>query len=568
NWNNVHNLTISPTATIANNSANQTFAVTAADRQHLRGLGFVDSVIDLFDNNNISYTRGTVVTPDARNVTINIAGIGQVNFADDGWWIPAVDGETFQAVPGDWVLIRTLPWNMFAFDGFITNPPNLQIDTWYTDEFGWTWWEFQMPNQDVEITVNFVSNHPDGHSFLRVYGVGPSGTIFWSHGQFLPAGERVILLNNPVSGHRFDRWEVASGGGILEVVDSQTQFIMPATDAVIRGVYVADPNAPAINITSNDEQLGWVSYSLFFDEDGLLWARINADVAWDVEGIMFDRWEIISGNITIDDLNRPSTSFPMPETGHVEIRAIFREMVNPQTVTVSTNNVVWGQAILDGYWAGAAGLSRQFEPGRTIRLDAWASSGQLVRWETLPDIELTYVETVDSLSHFTFVMPAHDVNIAGIFGPLFEIEYEDIVTDAIEDALPPGDSANLTFVDDMIKGIPPGIATSILAELPEVAAVLNADGSPRPANAPLGSGTRIRFTNYAELEVVVFGDVLGTGVIDVWGIVQIMAYLERLVGEGDLHRIAADVNDTGGIDVWDIVQIRMFLEGMIDSLGN
>ncbi|MDR2166927.1 MAG: hypothetical protein LBE35_03625 [Clostridiales bacterium] len=60
-WENVHNLTINPAAVIENNVANRTFTITPEDRQHLRNLGFAESVIDLFDNNNISYTRGQYI---------------------------------------------------------------------------------------------------------------------------------------------------------------------------------------------------------------------------------------------------------------------------------------------------------------------------------------------------------------------------------------------------------------------------------------------------------------------------------------------------------------------------
>lgn len=116
------------------------------------------------------------------------------------------------------------------------------------------------------------------------------------------------------------------------------------------------------------------------------------------EGENFEKWEIISGDVTLEDVNSPSTTFIMPDED-VEIMAVYES-----TTTEYAVNVTGGVASVDGTEVTSA------REGTTVDLTAGeAPEGQrFAAWRVLRG-GASIAEP--RAAQTSFAMPAEDVEV-------------------------------------------------------------------------------------------------------------------------------------------------------------
>ena len=124
-------------------------------------------------------------------------------------------------------------------------------------------------------------------------------------------------------GSVFDKWEVTKGNAVLEnEQNSETSFVMPNEDVELTALY------KKINYTLKIEGLEDSTHTM-----GEI-VEITAPTA--PEGMEFEKWVVVSGEVTLADENEKTTSFIMPAE-NVTIKAEFKKatVVYPETTTTA-----------------------------------------------------------------------------------------------------------------------------------------------------------------------------------------------------------------------------------------
>jgi hypothetical protein len=120
-------------------------------------------------------------------------------------------------------------------------------------------------------------------------------------------------------------------------------------------------------------------------------------------GNVFERWEVLSGNVTINNPTSASTSFAM-QSSHVLVRAVFRHVqLRFHQINVAANNHTAG-------WASATHSARM---GDVVHLNAQAFHNHtFARWEVISG---NVVISNPTFAFASFVMPDGPVSIRAIF---------------------------------------------------------------------------------------------------------------------------------------------------------
>lgn len=97
--------------------------------------------------------------------------------------------------------------------------------------------------------------------------------------------------------------------------------------------------------------------------------------------------------------------------------------------------------------------------------------------------------------------------------------------------------------------------------------ILSSDGQPLEAGAPLGTGCRLVLRSadgrvLFEAQIVVSGDVLGTGTISITQVVRMAQALNGTRPLEGIYALAGDFNSGGGIDIADLVREAQILNGI------
>lgn len=266
----------------------------------------------------------------------------------------------------------------------------------------------------------------------------------------LEPGTTVILRAFANAGYVFERWEVVSGNISLIPrplwCNSEFRFTVPQSGTVeVKAIFRERLNSIEISVNTNNLDWGNASPSIRegdFNRPIQFPSQVEPGTTVRLEasaspGFIFDRWEVISGNVTLVQGHVWGiSSFVTPQSGSVEILAVFREMITPISVSVITNYQRYGYIILAAYTAESIHYLTQpphmLEPGMTIILREIANPGFIFEsWEVISGNVTLMPYPTRGPNSVRFTIPqTGPVEIHGIFRSIASMMFADISQNA------------------------------------------------------------------------------------------------------------------------------------------
>ena len=139
-----------------------------------------------------------------------------------------------------------------------------------------------------------------------------------------------ITATAPPSGKTFDKWEVVKGGVTLENASAATTtFVMGSTVVQIRATY-------------KDLAAGEHSVTVIGGTANVSSAKKGTTVVItapaEPEGKVFQKWEVVKGDVTLADASKPRTTFVMGDAD-VEVKAVYKDISQPPVTGVMLGDV-------------------------------------------------------------------------------------------------------------------------------------------------------------------------------------------------------------------------------------
>lgn len=122
-----------------------------------------------------------------------------------------------------------------------------------------------------------------------------------------------ITADDAPDGKEFDYWEVQSGNvSLSNAYRESTTFVMPASDVTVKAHYTVTEYLVEVENGSSDQDFYEMNESVTVSSD------------YPASGKEFDRWGVVSGNVSFADSSRWQTSFTMPGSD-VQVRATYKD---------------------------------------------------------------------------------------------------------------------------------------------------------------------------------------------------------------------------------------------------
>ena len=215
-------------------------------------------------------------------------------------------------------------------------------------------------------------------------------------------GETVKITAASREGYVFDHWEVSYGNNVTleDANKAETTFTMPDSMVVLTARYKA---LQSITLEKGK------AYDAGGEE--ITTAKKGTEVAIkadDLDGKVFDHWEIVSGNVTLENADKADTAFTMPAEP-ISLKAVYNTIHSIHTTfcTADPASAIKGTEIT---------VTAETREG--YEFDGWA----------VPDGVELYDE--DGLTA-KFTMPDHDVTIEAKYKQYHSIEVsKGVATDA------------------------------------------------------------------------------------------------------------------------------------------
>ena len=244
--------------------------------------------------------------------------------------------------------------------------------------------KFIMPETAVEITAEYNDLHA-----ITVN----NGT---ANVEEAVIGDTVKIKAESREGYVFDHWEVSYGDvAVANKNAKETTFTMPDSMVVLTARYKA---LQSITLENGKAYAGG---------EEITTAKKGTEVAImadDLDGKVFDRWEIVSGNVTLENANKAKTTFTMPAES-ISLKAVYNTIHSIHTTfcTADPASAIVGTEIT---------VTADERPGYVFD-----------RWEASDGVELT--------EDGKFTMPDHDVTIEAKYKQYHSIEVsKGVATDA------------------------------------------------------------------------------------------------------------------------------------------
>ena len=290
------------------------------------------------------------------------------------------DAVTDAALKGKLVVIKADEIEGKRFDHWEIVSKNVILDDLHASET-----KFIMPETAVEITAEYNDLHA-----ITVN----NGT---ANVEEAVIGDTVKIKAESREGYVFDRWEVSYGDvAVANKNAEETTFVMPDSMVVLTARYKA---LQSITLENGKAYAGG---------EEITTAKKGTEVtikADDLGGKVFDRWEIVSGNVTLEDANKAETTFTMPAES-ISLKAVYNTIHSIHTnefCTADPASAIKGTEIT---------VTADERPGYVFD-----------RWEASDGVELT--------EDGKFTMPDHDVTIEAKYKQYHSIEVsKGVATDA------------------------------------------------------------------------------------------------------------------------------------------
>ena len=205
--------------------------------------------------------------------------------------------------------------------------------------------------------------------------------------------EVTITANAPAEGMVFDKWEVVSGGvTFADATSATTTFVMPRGAVSVKATYKA-----VYDITVTDGKATVDTQEAATAEEGtVVTITANAPAA----GKVFDKWEVMSGNVTIADVTNATTTFTMPR-GAVSVKATYKAA--EYNITVTEGKATSGTETV---------TKAQKDVIITLTANSPAEGKVFDKWEVVSG---SVIIANANASITTFVMPESAVSIKAVY---------------------------------------------------------------------------------------------------------------------------------------------------------
>ena len=235
--------------------------------------------------------------------------------------------------------------------------------------------KFIMPETAVEITAEYNDLHA-----ITVN----NGT---ANVEEAVIGDTVKIKAESREGYVFDHWEVSYGDvAVANKNAKETTFTMPDSMVVLTARYKA---LQSITLENGKAYAGG---------EEITTAKKGTEVAIkadDLDGKVFDHWEIVSGNVTLENADKADTTFTMPAES-ISLKAVYNTIHSIRTTFCTADP--------------ASAIK-----GTEITVTAETREGYVFdRWEASDGVELT--------EDGKFTMPDHDVTIEAKYKQYHSIE--------------------------------------------------------------------------------------------------------------------------------------------------
>ena len=289
------------------------------------------------------------------------------------------DAVTDAALKGKLVVIKAEKIEGKRFDQWKIVSGDVILDDLHASET-----KFIMPETAVEITAEYNDLHA-----ITVN----NGT---ANVEEAVIGDTVKITAESREGYVFDRWEVSYGDvAVANKNAEETTFVMPDSMVVLTARYKA---LQSITLENGKAYAGG---------EEITTAKKGTEVtikADDLDGKVFDHWEIVSGNVTLENADKADTTFTMPAES-ISLKAVYNTIHSIRTTfcTADPASAIVGTEIT---------VTADERPGYVFD-----------RWEASDGVELT--------EDGKFTMPDHDVTIEAKYKQYHSIEVsKGVATDA------------------------------------------------------------------------------------------------------------------------------------------
>ena len=243
---------------------------------------------------------------------------------------------------------------------------------------------FTMPAENVTITPAFTANN---YTISVAAGTGGSASASASSATY---GTEITLTATPDTGYSFAGWTVTGGSATLsDSSAASTTFTMPAENVTITPAFTANNYTISVAAGTGGSASASASSAAYGTSVTL--------TATPDTGYSFEKWTVKSGGVTLSAETSASATFTV-QTEDVSIEASFTGI--PHSVSVTSSNTSWGTVSVSPANAIV---------GETVTLTATPASSLYV----LDSWNVTGGGV--TVSGNTFVMPAADVTINGVF---------------------------------------------------------------------------------------------------------------------------------------------------------
>jgi len=235
--------------------------------------------------------------------------------------------------------------------------------------------KFTMPETAVEITAVYNDLHAitvhNGNADVEEAVIG----------------DTVKIKAESREGYVFDRWEVSYGDvAVANKNAEETTFVMPDSMVVLTARYKA---MQSITLENGKAYAGGEEITTAKKDTEV---AIKAD---DLDGKVFDHWEIVSGNVTLEDADKAETTFTMPAES-ISLKAVYNTIHSIHTTFCTADP--------------ASAIK-----GTEITVTAERREGyEFDGWEASDGVKLT--------EDGKFTMPDHDVTIEAKYKQYHSIE--------------------------------------------------------------------------------------------------------------------------------------------------